>query len=100
MNLQSSHFCKGLYVLLKYDTMHPVFGKITDLLLINHTLIICVIEYYGHTFYSHYNAFMIKFRGVVSAVNVHSLVDHRPLHARSSFVSSDMNLYITLPYFY
>ena len=46
VNLQSSHFCKGLYVLLKYDTMHPVFGKITDLVIINHTLIISVIEYF------------------------------------------------------
>ena len=48
VNLQSSHFCKGLYVLHKYYTMHPVFGKITDPVIINHTLIVCVIEYYGH----------------------------------------------------
>ena len=75
--------------------MHPVFGKITDLVIINHTLIVCVIEYYGHTFSSHYNAFMIKSRGL--AVNVHFLADHRSFHARSSFASSDMNFYITLP---
>ena len=80
VNLQSSHFCKGLYVLLEYDTMHSVFGKITDLVIINHTLIVCVIEYYGHTFSSHYNAFMIKSRGVVSAVNVHFLADHRSFY--------------------
>ena len=28
VNLQSSHFYKGLNVLVKYDSMHPAFGKI------------------------------------------------------------------------
>ena len=100
MNLQSSPFCKGLYVLLKYDTMHPVFGKITDLVIINHTLIVCVIEYYGHTFSSHYNAFMIKSRGVVSAVNVHFLADHRsfPCKIHFCFIRYEFLYCITLIY--
>ena len=70
VDLQSSHFCKGLYILIKYDSMHPVFGKIIDLVTIETTLIICVVEYYGDVFSPHYNAFIIKSRGVVSAINV------------------------------
>ena len=98
--LQSSHFHKGLYVLVKYDTMHPVFGKIIDLVTIEDTLIICMVEYRGDIFCSHYNAFIIKSKGVVSAFNVHCLADHRPFYARTSFSSSDEALYITLPYYY
>ena len=64
------------------------------------TLIICVVEYYGETFSSHFNAFVIKSRGVVSAINVYSLADHRPFYARFNFSSSDEALYITLPYYY
>ena len=99
VTLQSSHFCKGLYVLVKYDTMRPVFGKIIDLVTVEDTLILCVTEYYGSFFSSHYNAFIIKCRGVVSAINVHSLTDHRPFYARSSFSSLHKDLYITLPYY-
>ena len=28
VNLQSSHLCQGLYVLLEYDIFRPTFGKI------------------------------------------------------------------------
>lgn len=41
VNLQSSHFCKGLYVLVKYDTMHQVFGKIIDLITVEQTYNLC-----------------------------------------------------------
>ena len=99
VNLQSSHFHKGLYILVKYDIMTPVFGKIIDLVTIDNILIICVLKYYGHFFSSHYNAFAIKTKGVVSAIYVYSLADHRPFHARFNF-SSEKNLYITLPYYY
>ena len=87
-------------MLVKYDSMHPAFGKIIDLVAIEDTHIICVVEYYGDTFTSHYNAFIIKSRGIVSAINVHSLADHRSFYARSSFSSSDNYLDITLPYYF
>ena len=50
VHFQSSHFYKGLYVLVKYDTMHPVFGKIIDIVTVEDTITICVIEYYGDIF--------------------------------------------------
>lgn len=100
VELQSSHFCKGVYVLLQYDTMNPVFGKIIDIVNVDNHVIICVNEYYGDIFCSHYNAFVLKAKGVISAYDVHSLVDHRPFYARHSFCASDKSLYITLPYYY
>ena len=99
VNLQSSHFHKGLYILVKYDIITPVFGKIIDLVTVDNTLIICVLEYYGHFFSSHYNAFAIRTKGVVSAIYVYSIADHRPFHARFNF-SPEKHLYITLPYYY
>lgn len=88
VNLQSSHFCNGVYVLLKYDSMHPLFGIVVDVHVVQDTL---VIQYHGENFSSHYNAFFIKTRGVVTAFRVHSLADHCLLYARSSFCRSDHN---------
>ena len=34
----------------------------------------------------------------VRAVDVHTLADHRPLHARQNFDGNDKDLYISLPY--
>ena len=99
-DIQSSHFCYGLYVLLTYDIMHPVFGKIIDLVTVNNILIICVLEYFGEVYCSHINAYVIKSKGVISAIDVYSLTDHRPFYARHTFSSSDLSLYVTLPYFY
>ena len=100
VHFQSSHIYKGLYILVKYDTMHPVFGKIIDIVTVEDTVTICVIEYYGDILSSHYNAFIIKSRGVVSAISMHSLADHRPFCAQSTFSLLDNDLYITLPYYF
>ena len=77
--------------------MTPVFGKIINLVTVDNTLIICVIEYDGHFFSSHYNAFAIRTKGVVSAIYVYFLVDHYPLHVRFNF-SPVKNLHITYYY--
>ena len=97
VTLQSSKFCNGVFVLLEKDDMTPVFGKVFDVIVIlNRRIVLCVQQYYGHVFNAHYNSFEITTRGIVSAVFVDQLDDHRPLHSTSTFVSSD--LYITLPY--
>lgn len=98
LDLQSSHLCKGVYVMLKYDLVRPTFGKLFDIACIEHTAILCVQEYYGHVFNSHYNAFEIATRGTILAVSVDTLDDHRPLSARQTFVSSDTSTFISLPY--
>lgn len=100
VHLQSSYLCKGVYVLLHHDLMRPVFGKVIDIVVVEQTVVLCVHEYYGHIFNAHYNSYEINTHGAFMAVNVHALTDHRPLHARPSFVPSDKSLYITLPYIY
>ena len=99
VKLQSSRFTKGLYILVKYDTVMPVFGKIVDLVTIENTLFVCVLQYCGEIFCSHYNAFIIKSRNVFSTHIVNSLNNHRPFLSRSSFSSTDKDLYITMPYY-
>lgn len=98
--LQSSRLCMGVYILLKYDDITPVFGKIVDIVCFNDTVVLCVQEYYGHTFNTHYNCFSISHHGILKAVHLDNLSDHRPLHARRNFVRSDKSLYIMLPYTY
>ena len=82
---------KGLYILIKVNTMNPVFGKIVDLVTLK-TLFISVLEYVGKAFCPHYNAFFIKSKSVISAHDVNSLIDHRPFYARSFFLLQTMSI--------
>ena len=99
-NSQRPRLCQGVYVLLQYDDVRPLFGKIIDIVCIEETVVLCVQEYYGRIFNSHYNCFSITHYGVFRAVHIGTLQDHRPLQARKSFVVTDKSLYIMLPYNY
>ena len=98
--LQSSKLHMGVYIMIQHDDVRPVFGKIVDIVCLEDTVVLCVHEYYGHIFNSHYNCFSITHRGALKAVHLDSLQDYRPLHARRSFVVTDKLLYIMLPYTY
>lgn len=98
VTLQSSVLRKGVFIILDYDLYKPVFGKVIDLAVIQSTVLLCVIEYYGNYFNSHFNSFEISHHGVLKAVNIETLHDHRPVYARQSFVNTDHSLYISLPY--
>ena len=93
INIQSSHLCKGVFVLLHYDVVRSVFGKVLDIATVEQTIILCVQECYGHIFHDHYNAYEIKATGTVVAVNLRVLTDHRPLRARATFISTDKSSY-------
>ena len=54
--------------MLRYDEFSPLFGKIIDVITIDSRVILSVQEYYGKVFVSHFNAFVINSRGVVSAI--------------------------------
>ena len=99
-DVQNSHLCKGVYVLLEHNLIKPTFGKIHDIVCVEHTVVLCMQKYYGHIFNSHYNSFEIIPHGGVFAVCVDMLSDHRPLRARKNFVSSDKSVFISLPYVY
>lgn len=98
--VQSSRLRMGVYVLIQYDDVRPVFGKIVDIVCVENTVVLCVLECYGHIFNCHYNCFSITHHGVLKAVHIDSLQDYRPLQARRNFVVNDKSLYIMLPYTY
>lgn len=100
VKIQSSHFREGAFVMLRYDEFSPLFGKIIDVITIDSRVILSVQEYYGKVFVSHFNAFVIKSRGVVSAICVDSLPDHRTFSVKNTFIPSDNVQYITMPYYY
>ena len=45
MDLQSSHLCKEVYVLLEYDLVRPTFGKVRDIVGVERTVVLCVQKY-------------------------------------------------------
>ena len=98
VTLQSSKFCNGVFVMLKNDTMTPLFGKVFDIVIVCEKILLCVQQYHGSLFQAHYNSFEISTRGTTSAVFVDQLDGYRPLHSTRTFVTSDTSLYITLPY--
>ena len=84
-NLQSLHFHRGLYILVKYDIVTTVVGKMIDLVTVDNALVICVQECYCYFFSSYYNAFAIRTKSFVSAIYVYSIADHCPFHTRFNF---------------
>ena len=97
---QASRFCKELFVLIEYDSMDPIFGKITDIATVEDSVVISVIHYFAQSFFPHFNAFIVQSKGHVSAVDINCLADHRPFYSHFNFSSDDHQLYITLPYYY
>ena len=69
VTLQSSLLRKGVYIVLSYDTFQPVFGKVVDIAVIEKTVLLCVLEFYGHVFNSHCNSFEISHRGVFKTLS-------------------------------
>lgn len=54
--------------MLQYNEFSPLLGKIIDVITVDSRDILSVQEYYGKVFVSHFNAFVINNRGVVSAI--------------------------------
>ena len=98
VKLQSSNFVMGVFVHIELDPIHPIFGKVFDIAVIDRTMILSVQDCIGTRFSTHYNSFVIKAKVDVRAVGIHRLLDHRPLHARQNFDRNDKDLYILLPY--
>ena len=48
-------------------------------------------------FNSHYNSFVVKETQVIVCVPCNNLAFHRPLTVHRSFMSSDKNVYISIP---
>lgn len=45
-------------------------SAVVDIALVGETVLLCVLEFYGKYFHSHYNAFEITHRGVHTAVKI------------------------------
>ena len=89
ISLSSYQLRKGVFVILKYDFFKPVFGRLTDIAVMEKTVMLCVFEYYDHSFNEHFNSFEITHHGVYKAVSLDLLQDHRPVYAKQSFVNTE-----------
>ena len=84
--LQSSNVVMGVFVHIEHDPIHLIFGKVFDIAVIGRTMILSVQDCIGTSFSTHYNRFVIKAKVDVRAVDIHGLLDHRPLHARQTWI--------------
>ena len=101
VRIQSSMLRHGTYIMTMFDIDRPLFGRIIDIIRVeDSTVIVYVQVYVGELFISHYNAFLIKPTGEFSVFNMCTLHDYRPVTVKSSFVQSDRELYVLLPYYY
>lgn len=89
---------KSTFIILQYDFFKPVFGKIVDIAVMDKTVMLCVVEYYGNFLNEHLNSFEVSHYGVIKAVSLDALHDHRPIYPRHSFVNTDRHLYMSLPF--
>lgn len=78
VNIQSSTYHQGVFVLLNHDDMDPKFGKIVDLIMLKDPQFVCLcVEIHAAQYFcSHYNAFVIESRVTTAIVPNHSLPDH------------------------
>lgn len=97
---QNALFHEGVFLLLEYDFLSPKFGKIVDILLLNGTTIFNLVMYKSEVFVSHYNSFLIESTSSKLALSFDVISYPFPLYSKQSFLASDKNNYITLPFSY
>ena len=64
----------------------------------NSTIILTLQKHESLFFDSHYNGFVVRSTGGLVAVQQHTLEWHNVFHQQTTFVTSDLQCYITLPY--
>ena len=100
VKVQSTKYTNGLFLLLKYDLISPVYGKIMDIMLVDNTAILSLQKYRTLYFDPHFNAFVVLSIPEKIAIEQHRLEYHYVIHPRTTFVSSDSQCYVTLPFIY
>lgn len=100
VKIHSSLYRKGVYLLLHYDPMSPEFGKVLDIAVVNDTVIFSFQVFSSEFFDTHFHSYAIKSTSAHVAMPMDVLPHHRPLYAKHTFVSTDKQLYITLPLYY
>ena len=96
IKVQSTKYIKGLFVLLTYDLICPVFGEIKDLIIVKGTAILLLKKYQSCFFDVHYNSFKVKPLPDCEqvAIEQHRLEFFNVIHRNTTFVTS----YLKLPY--
>lgn len=96
LQIQSSVYKKGMYVLTRFDEIQPEFGRVIDIIIVGseHSVLLYVQMYVGKYFDYHYFSYVVQSTSIYSLVNLHDLAAHHPFISHRSFNASDENLYI------
>lgn len=96
LQIQSSVYKKGMYVLINFDEIHPEFGRIMDIIMVgsDNPVLFYVQKYVGKYFDYHYFSYVIQSTNIQFCVSMQVLAAHHPFISHKSFNASDENLYI------
>ena len=97
---QSLLYRKGLFLLLVYDVMSPTFGQIQDITVVNNLPFFSLMVFESEFFFYHYNSYQIKPTASIVSLATDDLSFVQPLYSKQTFLPSDKNLYIVLPFSY
>lgn len=98
MRIQNTTYKKGMFILLKYDDINPVFGIILEILALETIAIFHVNLYHTDYFDAHFNSFVIVPLSSILYINVNDLAIHECMFSHRSFDQANHNIYVSLPY--
>ena len=99
VKIQNTFYRLGLFVLLKYQSIYPVFGQISDLVVIEKEVILYVNVYNTSSFHSNFNSYVIFPSVSFNYVKIKDLLIYDTFYSHQSFDKSDKNLYVSLPHY-
>ncbi|XP_035701302.1 uncharacterized protein LOC118433468 [Folsomia candida] len=93
----NSEFRVGGFVILKYCTLFPEFGKIEGILLEDDDCTFIVTEF-SSKLVTHLSAYQICKSNKIRLVDLHAIKHYQPLYTMHSFFDNDVNEYISVPF--
>ena len=92
--IQSTTYKPGVFVL--HDEMHPKFGKVVDICVVDMKIALCLQLYETGYYSGHYDAFVLKSSCNFVVFPPNALADHHTFHPRRCCDPMDKCLYISL----
>ena len=100
VKMHSYTYSKNVFLLLDYDPICPKFGKITDIVVVNDTVLFSLNVHTVDFYDSHYHAFVINSTHDDIVLLLDSLLYHYPLYQKYSFQSGNSQKYIVMPFYF
>ena len=99
VQVQSTMYKIGMFVVLEYNDINAQFGKITDITVSQETIVFQVHVYNTDYFDEHFISFVMVPSSVIKYINSSDSFIHDSIFCHKSLEQSNNTLYISLPYY-